>query len=252
MVMMLQCGISNLGFAGLLGVLMAQGAASTESKFLSLKQITKGEIAMMLQCGVAKQGFAGLLGVRWHKALLLLKANSYPLTALGSRGFAHKPWSVPEFRIPQRRSSGRIRQLKTTQMIKKVKDILINTGLVLISISISIPLIAMEVYLRITDTTPFHAHALNSFHVADPDVGWRGRPDFKGIYKTSSFETLIEYGPDGYRKAQCETTPAEDAKTIAIMGDSFTRDLHWTPIGHELAARMVAPHLIGRKNGSAR
>ena len=194
---------------GTVGCAMAQGAASTESKFLSLD-------------GIGIQG----------------------------RRFAHKPWSVPEFRIPQRRSSGRIRQLKTTQMIKKVKDILINTGLVLISISI--PLIAMEVYLRITDTTPFHAHALNSFHVADPDVGWRGRPDFKGIYKTSSFETLIEYGPDGYRKAQCETTPAEDAKTIAIMGDSFTRDLHWTPIGHELAARMVAPHLIGRKNGSAR
>ena len=36
MVTMLQCGVVKQGFAGLLGVLMAQGAASTESKFLSL------------------------------------------------------------------------------------------------------------------------------------------------------------------------------------------------------------------------
>ena len=31
-----QCGVVKQGFAGQLGVLMAQGAASTESKFLSL------------------------------------------------------------------------------------------------------------------------------------------------------------------------------------------------------------------------
>jgi hypothetical protein len=36
-------------------------------------------MAMMLQCGAVKQGLAGLLGVRWRKALLLLKANFYPL-----------------------------------------------------------------------------------------------------------------------------------------------------------------------------
>ncbi len=36
MVMTLQCGVVKQGIAGLMGVLMAQGAASTESKFLSL------------------------------------------------------------------------------------------------------------------------------------------------------------------------------------------------------------------------
>ncbi len=101
----------------------------------------------------------------------------------------------------------------------KLKNFLINTGLVLVSISI--PLIAMEVYLRATNSTPLHANALNSFHIPDPHIGWKGRPDFKGIYKTAEFETLIEYGPDGYRKAQHTTVPREDAKRIAFMGDSF-------------------------------
>lgn len=32
----------------------------------------------------------------------------------------------------------------------------------------------------------------------------------------------------------------------------FTRNLHWTSRGHELAARIVVPHLSGRKSGTAR
>ena len=36
MATMLQCGIVKQGFARLVGMLMAQGVASTESKFLSL------------------------------------------------------------------------------------------------------------------------------------------------------------------------------------------------------------------------
>jgi len=104
-------------------------------------------------------------------------------------------------------------------MGKKLKNALINTGLVIISSLI--PLLGLEIYLRVTDTTPYHANALNSFHVADPYIGWKGRPDFKGIHKTPSFETLIEYGPDGYRKAQSDVVPNADAKRIAIMGDSF-------------------------------
>jgi len=37
MAMMLQCGVVKQGIAGLMDMLMAQGNASTESKFLSLE-----------------------------------------------------------------------------------------------------------------------------------------------------------------------------------------------------------------------
>lgn len=40
MALMLQCGVVKQGIAGLIDALMAQGAASSESKFLSLSLTT--------------------------------------------------------------------------------------------------------------------------------------------------------------------------------------------------------------------
>ncbi len=101
----------------------------------------------------------------------------------------------------------------------KLKQILFNVCILLVSIVIT--LVVFEVFLRVLNITPLHRNALNSFHRSDPYIGWKGHPNYKGIYKTSIFETLIEYEADGYRKRLCNVVPREDATKIAFMGDSF-------------------------------
>jgi lysophospholipase L1-like esterase len=101
----------------------------------------------------------------------------------------------------------------------KLKEILFNVCIFLTFVVIV--LMVFEVFLRTFNFTPHHRYALNSFHRSDPYIGWKGHPNYKGIFKTSVFRAFIENGSDGYRKKLSDVVPREDATKIAFMGDSF-------------------------------
>lgn len=84
-----------------------------------------------------------------------------------------------------------------------------------------VTLVAAEGVLRLTQSTPYHRNALNSFHVKDLQLGWRGLPGFTGIFARSDFKATIAIDDNGYRKRGSRTKPAPGAEKSVFLGDSF-------------------------------
>ncbi|MBW1802275.1 MAG: hypothetical protein JRJ85_16290 [Deltaproteobacteria bacterium] len=82
-------------------------------------------------------------------------------------------------------------------------------------------LVLSEIVLRLAGITPFHRNALNSFHVADPYLGWKGLKNFSGILAKANFRALISFDQNGYRKKTSKVEPKSNAVKIVFQGDSF-------------------------------
>ncbi len=79
-----------------------------------------------------------------------------------------------------------------------------------------------EVALRVGGYDRTYANPLQSFHEADPLVGYRGKPNFRGRYKRPSFDVVVEHDARGFRKHEHQNTPADGSRNVFALGDSYT------------------------------
>jgi lysophospholipase L1-like esterase len=93
--------------------------------------------------------------------------------------------------------------------------------LALIAAGVLVAALLVELALRIVDTVPEVANPLYSFHDSDPVLGWRGKADVRLRFRRPEFDTLVEHGPDGWRRPVPQP-PAGAAHRVLVLGDSFT------------------------------
>ncbi len=91
-------------------------------------------------------------------------------------------------------------------------------GLILIGVLLAF--LGLEVVLRFSDAVPEVGSPLHSFHDSDPSLGWRGKPNVRLRYHRPEFDTLVQYGADGWRQPE-PPPPADPARRILVLGDSF-------------------------------
>ena len=111
-------------------------------------------------------------------------------------------------------------------------------------LGLGLGLILTEATLRVLDP-PIEVHnPLHGFHVGDPWLGWRGKPNVKLRFHQAEFDVLVESTAEGFRRPDPEP-PGDAALRLLFLGDSFTWG--WgVPQGHvftDWLQRAVAPAL---------
>ena len=81
-------------------------------------------------------------------------------------------------------------------------------------------------------------------YVSEPDVGWRLRPNYTGIY----LDTELSTNSDGFRSPEIEVVKPPDGKRVVCLGDSLTFG-HGVPVRETYPARL-ANELRDRMRGS--
>lgn len=92
-------------------------------------------------------------------------------------------------------------------------------GLILLGVFLA--LLGLEVALRVSDPVPEVGSPLFSFHENDPYLGWVGKPNVHLRYHRPEFDTLVRHDDGGWRQPE-PPPPADAARRILVLGDSFT------------------------------
>jgi lysophospholipase L1-like esterase len=79
-----------------------------------------------------------------------------------------------------------------------------------------------EVGLRIGGYTRSYFNPLGSFHQPDALIGFRGKPNFTGRFRTSEFDAMIAHDANGFRRQEHQNSRAGSRHKVLIFGDSFT------------------------------
>ncbi len=109
-------------------------------------------------------------------------------------------------------------------------------------IILMITIALLELVLRMFDEIPVHRNPLSGFHVADSTLGWIGRPDYRGRFRSQDFNVVIEHDAQGFRRSTFDTRKlAESSRRIALLGDSFTWG--WGVENDELFANLLQDRL---------
>ena len=109
-------------------------------------------------------------------------------------------------------------------------------------IILMITIALLELALRMFDEIPIHRNPLSGFHVADSTLGWIGRPDYRGRFRSQDFNVVIEHDAQGFRRSTFDTRMlAESSRRIALLGDSFTWG--WGVENDELFANLLQERL---------
>ena len=109
-------------------------------------------------------------------------------------------------------------------------------------IILTIAIALLELVLRMFDEIPVHKNPLSGFHVADSTLGWIGRPEYRGRFRSQDFDVVIEHDAQGFRRATFDTDKlAESTRRIALLGDSFTWG--WGVENNELFANLLQERL---------
>lgn len=82
-------------------------------------------------------------------------------------------------------------------------------------------LLVVELTLRLLGGVPEVANPLYSFHVSDPVLGWRGRPEARLRFRRPQFDVEIAHDSAGWRLPD-PPPPADPARRVLVLGDSFT------------------------------
>ncbi len=93
---------------------------------------------------------------------------------------------------------------------------------VLLAVSICLALAVSEGFLRLTGYCCQYVNARNSFHVYDATVGYGGKPDFEGRFRTVDFDVRVAHNGDGFRRQEHRHAAAGHGQRIYVFGDSFT------------------------------
>jgi lysophospholipase L1-like esterase len=79
-----------------------------------------------------------------------------------------------------------------------------------------------EVALRLGGYSRTYVNPLHSFFEAHSLVGYRGKPDFTGRWRTTEFDAVISHDENGFRKQYYQQQQAKVSHNILVFGDSFT------------------------------
>lgn len=83
-----------------------------------------------------------------------------------------------------------------------------------------IALLLAEGILRVGGWSPAFVNPLRAFHLPDPVLGHRGRPDVTARFARPEFDVAIAHDGDGFRRH--EHTPGPGARRrLFVLGDSF-------------------------------
>jgi lysophospholipase L1-like esterase len=83
---------------------------------------------------------------------------------------------------------------------------------------------------------------MGSFFTPDNDMGYHGKPNFSGRFRSADFDVVVQHGENGFRCS--EAIDAADRRKVYVLGDSFV----WGyGIGqHDLLTNQMA-RLLGRR-----
>ena len=95
-------------------------------------------------------------------------------------------------------------------------------NVLLLVISLVVSLLIGEVALRLFGYDPAFVNPLNAFHEADPELGWKGVPDFSARFQNNDFDVEVTANDQGFRQKSSPVLPDKNAKSIFFLGDSFT------------------------------
>lgn len=90
----------------------------------------------------------------------------------------------------------------------------------LVVAGILLPLVVLEIVLRVIDAPVEIYNPLNGFNVGDERLGWKGRPNVDRRFRKLAFDTHVRHDADGFRAPE----PAPDAaatERILVLGDSY-------------------------------
>ena len=77
-----------------------------------------------------------------------------------------------------------------------------------------------EVALRVAGYERSYANALNAFHVNDPDLGYRGRPNLERRFERPQFNVLVQHDDKGFRRVVPPADPSKVQHQVFVLGDS--------------------------------
>lgn len=89
-------------------------------------------------------------------------------------------------------------------------------------ISLLVVILFLEILLRVIGYSPGYVNPLNSFHIGDEFVGWRGKPSFEARFRKVDFDVTIVTNEEGFRQKESKVKPNPDSGDIIFLGDSFT------------------------------
>lgn len=92
-------------------------------------------------------------------------------------------------------------------------------GLILLGVLLA--LLALEVFLRVTDAVPEVDSPLFNFHENDAYLGWIGKPNVRLRYHRPEFDTLVQHDAGGWRQPD-PPRPQDATERVLVLGDSFT------------------------------
>jgi lysophospholipase L1-like esterase len=88
--------------------------------------------------------------------------------------------------------------------------------------SIVLALAAIEVGLRVGGFTPVYANPLRSFYTRDQDLGYRGKPNFKGRFVRPAFDVVVAHDGNGFRRQERQHPESSSKYRLFCFGDSYT------------------------------
>jgi len=90
----------------------------------------------------------------------------------------------------------------------------------LVLAGIALPLVVLEVALRVIDAPVEIYNPLNGFHVGDARLGWRPRPDVERRFRKLAFDSVVRHGADGFRAPDPAPDPSA-TRRVLVLGDSY-------------------------------
>lgn len=101
----------------------------------------------------------------------------------------------------------------------RLKGVLLRVGAVALGV-LAAALVA-EIGLRLGGYSRSYLNPLGSFHRPHPLVGYLGKPNFAGQFRTSEFNALIAHDANGFRRQEYQNPRAESQHQVLVFGDSF-------------------------------
>jgi lysophospholipase L1-like esterase len=91
--------------------------------------------------------------------------------------------------------------------------------LLLLSLGVAIPCLLLEVLSRILPLDWSEERA--RFYQYDPELGWRGKANASGTFRTIDFSTWVQLNSHGLRASEIPYEKGVQERRILVLGDSF-------------------------------